>query len=171
VTNHFHAVDPQGRIHTRNSKGRTYAYTVVVRVGRTKVDRYYAAIEAAGVDAGQSYDRTVDESKGVFPQRELWRGAAALKNWQDFAIEYLKDPEGYGDGRDAAIAKAIAHAREVAEDYEAEGRWDRYENAGWCSRADLAQKLAAQTIGEQVVILDAVVGKPPKAQKAQKVAA
>jgi hypothetical protein len=161
----FYAVDPQGVVHIRKSQNRTYVATVVVRVGRTQVDRYFARVEAEGKRAGESYDRTVDESKGIFPKREQWRGPEALKSWQDFAVKYLVKPDGYGPGRDAAIAKAKAHALKVAEEYEASGRWDRYENAGWTSRTDLAQKLAAQTGGEQVVILEAIEGKPPKAAK------
>lgn len=163
MTNYFYVVDPQGKVHTRSSMGRTYTHTVVVRPGRAKVDRYFAKVEPTAQAAGESYDRTVDESKGIFPNREQWRGPKALQGWQDFAIKYLAEDAVYSRGRDAVIEKARAHALKIAQDYEASGSWDRYANAGWCGRPDLAQKLAAQQTGEQVVILDAKVGKPPKA--------
>src|ERR1043165_8541508 len=164
MTNHFYAIDPQGNAHTRNSKGRVYAYTVVVRPGRDAVNRYLANIAKKAVAAGESYDRTVDESKGIFPQRELWRGQKALQSWTDFAIEYLATGP-YSVGREAVVDKARSDAQQQAQDYERGMAWDRYHNVGWCSRRDLAEKLAAQQTGEQVVILEAQVGKPPKGGK------
>jgi hypothetical protein len=34
VISHFHAIDPQGQVHRRSSKTRTYSHAVVVKIGR-----------------------------------------------------------------------------------------------------------------------------------------
>ena len=149
--NIFTAVDPQGRTHKR-STARAYAYTVVTKQGVASIERQAPDLVAVAKDAARSYDVLVAQSKGIHQKADLWRGEAALKFFQDFAIKHLAD----GSTRESGVADAVANARKWYDLRVADGRHLHYENAGWCSRLDLAQKLAATFIGyEDVQILPA----------------
>jgi hypothetical protein len=169
VTNHFFVIDPQGIAHTRSSKGRTYTHTVVFVRGQAHADRKLAeALEFSAKQAPKDFEFYTSLIDGS------WQAASALRHPTlyadaDYAAKQLAQDKARGEqeigGLDVAGYVAKRHERALARHAEmiADGYYNTFHNAGWCGRPDLANKLAAQTAGEQVIILEAQVGKPPKA--------
>lgn len=141
------AIDPNGKVHTRNSKGRTYSHCVVARIdpiadthrtlwsaehngetnyayycgqGRHSINPYtnYRGEPCTTFVAGKDYN-SPEEFQADFPTR------------QDY-IDYLVNE-----------AKAKLAARPA-------GYYDDYGSLGWCGRLDLATKLAAKEAGHKI---------------------
>jgi len=137
MPNKFTAIDPQGTVHKRTSQNRSYAFTVVVLSGAAMLER--ARPDAAKIKQQNdaSWDRIENEAKGIFPKSEQWRGEKALAGWQAFSIEWMQTHT-----REGELAEAIANAEKRYAARVAGGADLRYHNVGWCSRRDLAEKLA-----------------------------
>ena len=137
MPNKFTAIDPQGVTHKRTSQNRSYAFTVVVLAGQAYLDsRRPNEIEIKKLN-DESWDRVENEAKGIFPKSEQWRGSNALASWKKFAIEWMSEHT-----REGVLAEAIAHAHKCYDQCVMVGDDLKYFNAGWCSRRDLAEKLA-----------------------------
>lgn len=129
------AIDPNGTVHKRNSKGRIYAYTVVVQY---------------------SYHYDLDLAR-------LGRSCSSVKANYDFYVSCLGDSTrpSYGVSRDKAleelqgatslgeysVAQNIAHI----EKKKAEGYYHDWHNVGWCGRVDLANKLHLKMVQHPAV--------------------
>jgi hypothetical protein len=165
VTNHFYVIDPQGVAHTRSSKNRTYTHTVLIFRG--------PAMEAAALARAQR--STLADSIKTHATYISWSQCVDLGSRPRpiVAGDYLNQ-RGLEHVAKFASAEAYeasqlawrlqCHAKDVAK-----GQYSKWHNAGWCGRPDLAVKLAAQeTVTTK--ILEAQVGKPPKATKQQEAA-
>lgn len=171
ATNHFHAVDPRGVVHTRTSKTKVYSHTVVEKLGRV-----YAAVALA---------HSLADMKKQAPKDYAFYQSMVDRSWH-----YVGGKVG-GELRFPTITDEASMAKESAEyadrlagrsleqfvedklqavrdHYDAQidkGFYDCWHNKGWCSRLDLAQKLAAQSgwLGrpEATAILEARPGKAP----------
>ena len=132
----FTAVDPAGKTHKRSSKERVYTHTVVYREGEAFRDKRAAHIEATRISTEKSYTRLESNAAG---NPEPGRHPSVWARDTAFAIEYLaKHPS-----RAVYVAEAVARAEKHHAEYVAGGFWDVYQNAGWCGRLELAEKLAA----------------------------
>lgn len=160
--NKFTAIDPAGKVHTRNSKTRTYTHMVVglpSSVGATRAAmspearkmhrsnfKYHEAI-LAGVSkhlvlrSWQTFEMHVERVV------ELQQRALADLNGCDAVEEYVQM-------KIEATLEAIRHSM-------ARGYYDTYQDLGWCGRADLAakRKVSSENSGwVDVKILEAVKG-------------
>lgn len=156
MANHFFAIDPQGKAHTRTSKDRTYTHTVLSYIP--------AATEADLVKAVE---------RRVACYGSYWSYEAAMAQPGHYEAKYgARHPELAERARVEAAAflaqyptneAYMAHLGAVAlADFDksvANGEFDVWVSQGWCGRPDLALKLAVN--GGQV--FEAQVGKPPKA--------
>lgn len=135
----FTAVDPQGVEHKRTSENRVYTHTVVVKYGQAYAARKLVAARQHVIQQA--------------PEDYAFHQSMADGTW--YTVQH---PQFIDQKNDAEAAR---HADEIAgltvegyiakrlKEVEAEhvtklesGEYDRYWNAGWCSRHDLAQKLA-----------------------------
>lgn len=172
MTNHFFVIDPQGVAHTRSSKGRTYTHTVVFKRGALK-----QAGDLVFAQRSTMQDSLVTQDTYASWAQGKW-GTLSAHERQDAArgrevSAYLQE-QGVKHMAQFATAEAyeaykLAHRLENHAKLVAQGYYDTYANAGWCGRADLARKLANQQSGD-VLILEAQVGKPPKAPKVKEAA-
>lgn len=144
----FRATDAAGRIHTRTTK-RTYTHTVVF------LPCYAADLAKA------SQPRQVDGDNWEFAgQMVAWGGVfnGVRKPYhtdEQVSKELASNQERVAQFPDRAAAIEGNRLRRI-EDVEARkaaGYYETWQNAGWCGRLDLAQKLAAQTAGARVEIL------------------
>lgn len=155
MTKYF-AIDADGGRHTRSTE-RTYTHTVVVKGGyehaligakakgwRSTDEsnfRYYAEI-AAGRDRHPNKAYLRDDMSPAERQAELDR--VELANAARLARAKLES-----DGR--TVEQYVAWQQELrvarVEERKAKGDFDRWINAGWCGRYDLAVKLAAKEQG------------------------
>ena len=152
--NIFTAVDPAGITHKRSTE-RSYAYTVVSKEGEAYLASKAPDLAKVRAETEANYDELIAQSKGIHKKSDLWRGEKALAFFEDFAKRYLIE----NPSREAYADEAVKHAQEQYDARVAGGRHLRYENAGWCSRLDLAQKLAGTLQGqgyEDIQILVAI---------------
>lgn len=142
--NKFTAVDPNGTVHTRNSKTRTYTHTVValpsslastmaaMSTAARKMHRSNFKYHMAFVDGtSQWLQRNTFETEVQYLERsamEIERSAVEL--------------EGCDNAEDYVNMKIVQAYRGIREAM-ARGYYDTYQNLGWCGRADLAAKLKA----------------------------
>lgn len=150
------ATDPNGKIHTRNSKGRTYSHTVVANLDR-------AACEAQLLKSAEEKARTNYEfccGRGQSNAYTNWRGepetyrihGKEYASGEEFMADYptLQDDINY----EVAQAQAVIDSR-------GQEFYDEYRNLGWNSRRDLAEKLASKETGRynwiNVTILEATI--------------
>ena len=172
ATNHFHAIDPQGVAHTRSTK-RTYSHTVVVRLGDAYAARMLAnSLKHTAAQAPKDYafhQSVIDRSWHYIDGKV--GGTLRYPNSTSEA-DMLADTAKHTaelDGRtveqytaDALDAVRKSHAEDAAKGY-----FSNFINVGWCGRLDLAMKLAngghRYTNPQNVIVLEAVAGKPPKA--------
>lgn len=148
---YYEAIDPAGRVHKRSTDRRTYTHTVVF------LPSYTADMARADKDYpvdGDNHDFHVKMVQwgGVYKgERRPWHTdeqiAADLAKYQALAAEY--------PSREAAIAGKRAERVAFVNARKDAGYYAIYQNAGWCGRLDLAQKLAAKTPGLSVTILEA----------------
>ena len=179
MTNHYHAIDPSGDVHTRSSKaGRVYTHTVVTRPS------YEWALMAAKSKDWAKTDRrnleyydTIAQGRDPYP-RQCYRQNHPEK-WTPEQIEEeriaveaenrkrVEDAIAHVANRTVAQYLADKQAERIArvEGLKAKGYYNDWQNAGWCGRPDLAQKLAqaekAKKHVAEVAILEALPGKAP----------
>lgn len=147
----FLAIDPAGATHKRTSQNRTYAATVVVRKGVEQAQRDF--------DHGETWRRKHDAENYVYAAAHDTVEKAHARLAAKFPA-LAADPEYVA--RDAAKNAAFIAGCPTAADYvakqaaarlakfeaaKAAGEFERWLNAGWCGRPDLALKLAAQQKG------------------------
>jgi len=162
MTNHFFVVDPQGKAHTRSSKGRTYTHTVLSYIPPVTFEDQCKEI---GWTMGQNSD-------GYWKSVKRVADTGVLDHIPDFdperRVQEARDFIAENPSLELYMARIGASALARFENKVEGGHYDRWVNQGWCSRADLAQKLQAQHGGK---IYEAQVGKPPKAVASKKKAA
>lgn len=163
----YFAIDANGERHTRSSE-RAYSHMVVfkddfAREMALSTDKswakqdarnfdYYARI-AAGNDPYPSTNFRA-EHPDRFTADEIAESQARADAEN---ARRLADAKEKTDGHDAASYIAACKADRIArlEAKKAKGAFDIFRCAGWCGRLDLAQKLAAKTIGLEITILAA----------------
>jgi len=140
----FLATDPSGVVHKHVSKDRAYVAAVVYQ--HDKSAAYSNARGEANFKAhaktGHWYLDCVENGKHLSLMQFKHYADDTERQAQDVA-DSLKQLAG------AATPQEYAAAR-VAEDVEALDKidWNKWLCAGWCGRADLAQKLASMVGGE-----------------------
>jgi hypothetical protein len=180
TTNHFHAVDANGVVHTRSSKSRVYTHTVV-----SKPSYGYALAAAQSPDWTKTdrrnldYYDTIAQGRDPYP-RKCYRQDHPEK-WTPEQIEEERvavEAENARRVQEAIdtvanrtveqwLADKKAERIERVEKLKAEGYYDSWGNAGWCGRFDLAQKLAhAEKSKAHVAEVAILVAEPGKAAKA-----
>lgn len=159
-TKHF-VIDPAGVKHTRTSESRKYSHTVVYQ------DSYeHAKLMAVAKD----WEKT-DRSNFAYYLSHV-NGTSvylAKKTWETDeqhaarVAREVADAETRLNGcRDVESYLAMEQAQRLAavEEKQAKGGFDRWCNAGWCGRIDLAHKLADKWTGPaylNTTILDAQI--------------
>lgn len=125
----FIAALPDGSFATRSSQSKVYTFCVAVR------DSYENALKVAGAH----YD--VDASNYKYYVRELNPATQVYAHSPSYLADIAKKIEGIASAKEFMAAEA---ARRVAyvEARKADGYYDRWGVLGWCSRHDLAIKLA-----------------------------
>jgi len=121
----FTATDAAGFVHIRKTE-RSYSHTVV----------YLPSYDRDMAHA----DRNIKEdgSNWRFYADRVATGATRfLTNAEERAAEYASEAQAIAGER----AKRVAFVRKR----EADGYYDKWQNAGWCGRPDLAAKLLADT--------------------------
>ena len=157
----FLATDPAGNTHKRTSQSRTYAATVVVREGTATAERKFEAAEPDHQkrDADDfAFFLQMSTLDGVkqWHKKGGWTHASEADMQADVA-RYSERLEGCATAAEY-VALQAAERRAAFEKAKAAGAYERWLNAGWCGRSDLALKLAAQQKGyDEVRILPVVV--------------
>lgn len=128
-----HTATHNGQTFKRNSENAIYTHTVVSKpafnyeqaLAHAKADKHYDSKWIAYCKEAASLDYKY----------------ASVTSDKDRA-EYVRQVEIGPDALNAEVA-----ARQVArvEENNAKGYYEAFQNAGWCGRADLAQKLAEKT--------------------------
>lgn len=150
----FIAIDPAGVTHKRTSQNRTYSHTVV----------FLPSYDAALAKASEPYAGD-GENWAFASQMVAWGGiyGGERKPWHtDEGI--ARDLARYQEllGEYASAKEAIAGERQKRIDRieacRAEGFFEKWQNAGWCGRADLAYRLASSLVSvARIEILEARV--------------
>jgi hypothetical protein len=137
----FTATAPHGETFTRTSENRTYTHMVIVRrtiegvrsdlAGDVRREQQHLARLQARIDSGEVF-------RGRAPQTQEWADGWVRKYTEE-------------------LIPAVQAKLEAFEQNPQPGPW---KSAGWCGRADLAQKLASKerVAGAEVQILEAVAG-------------
>lgn len=150
------ATDANGLTHTRSTKSRSYTHMVVIKRSYDAAiaaasDRHWAKTDASNFDY---YLRIAEGRSSHYPST---RYCPQYPERYDAAA--IADEEARLSASDAAKvveAKAVVEGHTVAsyvaqqlakrlarvEALKAEGYYDRWCDAGWCGRLDLAHKLA-----------------------------
>lgn len=138
---HKHSVTYEGFTFKRTSQNRVYTHTVISRRSRAadraqtersaremwKLDLAHYAELAGGVHKlSQKYP-------AQYTPERIAKDVAKAKAWVE------KGEQGHVDEHLAFLADRVAKLQTAADGD------TYYRNEGWCSRADLAQKLAART--------------------------
>lgn len=168
----FTATDSNGFVHKRSTESRAYTHTVVVR-GGYQHDLAGAADKAwdKSMVSNFEYYLAIAEDRSPYYPTKRYRA----ENPAGWTAEQIAEEEAYLTAGDAeSKAKAVreveghtvrsyvdAQRRDriaAVEAKKAEGHYEKWLNAGWCGRLDLADKLAAKhRIGDhEVAILPAV---------------
>lgn len=138
----YTAIDPNGAVHTRKSD-RIYTHTVVARWSKERALQR-AKSSASITQDGKNWDYETAIANGTkvtwvnFPEQQAEHKARCIASLA-------------GRSRDQYVADHLAKriADVEAADYVV------FRNIGWCGRLDLAHKLAAQSEGVDVTILEA----------------
>lgn len=159
----FLATDPAGKTHKRTSQNRTYAATVVVREGTANAERKF--------EAGEGWRRDHDAKNFAYAAARttaeavtadlLRRNHKVLADDADYVARRVAENVAFVEGFatvEEYVEKQAAKRRAKFEAEKAAGSYERWLNAGWCGRPDLALKLASQQKGyDEVRILPVVV--------------
>lgn len=137
----FTATDAAGRVHTRTSDRREYTHTVVFLPS--------FALDMARADRDRGHD---GEDWDFACRMVAWGGVfnGVRKPWatdEQIAAEladYTAKASKYTSREEAITGRRAKRVAFVNERKEA-GYYATWQNAGWCGRLDLAQKLAART--------------------------
>ena len=151
----YFAIDPAGVKHTRSSLSRVYSHTVVLR------QSYEHDIAAAEAKDNAQQDRhnwdyyvAILTGRDPFPERPMTTptmtpakrdaeiGRAARRNADKLANAKKEIGNPYL-GLDAYLSRKHTERIALVERRRAEGYYDRWHNAGWCGRRELAEKLLA----------------------------
>lgn len=141
----FTAIDPNGTAHTRTSETRIYTHTVVGLPSLQRAILYTISKEnrksfvdsyphfAAYLDGTSRWLKKHDwETDAKYDGRVAYEIARSEKE-----LNGATCADEYGQMK---IDAKLANLRKL----EAEGYYNKYQNMGWCGRADLAAKLAAK---------------------------
>lgn len=141
TTKHF-AICPDGSKVTRSSQSRVYSHVVVCR---NNYERDLRAAERAGQSASTASNYAYHTA---CLEKPSWR----TEEEHAKQCDYYKQRAAEALGGAQSLAEYRAHVREQAlarvAQNKAEGHYDRFNVAGWCSRPDLANKLFAKTRNE-----------------------
>lgn len=155
----FIATDPNGIEHRRTSDRRTYTHTVVFQKSKKLHIESAIAGHKQHVSTGEWMLACVANGKHL-----------SLMHFDHYAKDIERQARDVTDcieklnGAKNAVEYADRQVTETVADLESRD-WSVYWNAGWCGRADLAQKLAASiTAGLNVTILPATVFGRAKAE-------
>lgn len=145
------AIDPNGVSHKRSTERRAYTHTVVFQ----KSKKYHIEKAIAGhkyhVETGEYLLACVANGKHLSLMYFDAYARDTDRQARDVA-QAIADLDGAKNAVEYADKKVTQHVAEL------EARdWTVFENAGWCGRLDLAQKLAASTVGLHISILPAIV--------------
>lgn len=158
--NRHTATDANGKVHTRNSKGRVYTHCVAIRfsyehaLAQAKKPYIHAASDyayfAAYIDGTSDYlvkqSWQSDEQHAADVARHVANAKANIGS--------AKSVEEY-------IANGVARAVADVEKSKASGYYDAWQVIGWNGRPDLAEKEAARQRARasvaEVAILEAVL--------------
>lgn len=140
------AIDPAGQLHTRKTE-RVYTHTVLFKYSYE--DQMREANRDQSVDGDNwEFSCRMVEWGGVYRgKREKWHSdeeiARNLATNEALKAKANNRAEAIANGR----AERVAHieARKAA------GFYEKWVNAGWCGRLDLAQKLAAKYSGSVII--------------------
>lgn len=155
----FTAIDPAGKPHTRKTD-RVYTHTVVVRQSNELAEAAYARYEPGRrkLDAeNYVFDKKLSTVEGLraWYVRKGFDPNAKWVNLPEEAAKHAKALRGCATA-EAFVELKAAERRAAFEAEKAAGHFERYLNAGWCGRPDLALKLAAKQQGfAEVRVLEA----------------
>ena len=143
--NKHQAIDPAGKVHTRNSASRIYTHTVVAH---RNYQRELAEAQKA-YNGRSHFDWYSKRAKGQI-DRNQWENdeqyAAKVADAQAEAIKKLNGTTTLADYEAMLIAQQIAQV----EKNKAAGAYEEWLNMGWCGRRDLAVKLAGSCDGWRI---------------------
>jgi hypothetical protein len=137
IMNKFTAIDPAGKAHTRTSKTRTYTHTVVGRPS------WMAAVKmVSSRDARATHCSNFKYHKALADGTSQWL-EGDNETQRSFRIKGAQElVSGCNTGQDYSdklVKEALARIEKKLE----QGYYEKYQNLGWCGRADLAAKLKA----------------------------
>ena len=137
------ATDANGTVHTRSTASRAYTHTVVVK--RSKQGAIAQANAGVAHDLKEAREQfafaaqSIEQIKAGFIARKL----AILARDDEYATK--RQIEGKAFVAQWGTPEAYAAAQHVQQIAKIEATdWNVWFNVGWCGRADLAAKLAAQ---------------------------
>jgi hypothetical protein len=141
----FKATDRNGKVHTRSSINRTYTHMVVSRPKIRefivhKVDRDNFWYHMAFIDGTSRW-----------LEKKPWESDEQYRKRAEYEVDRAKRALGNARTFDAYVEKLL----DQHEAWAATVKVDFFTSEGWCSRLDLAQKLASSLAGHraEVVIL------------------
>lgn len=153
MNKHF-AIDPNGNVHTRNSKTRVYSHTVVARLNREEADKQ--TLRVAEDAARTNYEFYCGRKGTAYTN---WKGEPDTCYVHDkeyhSAAEFIADYPSVEDAVAYEVGKAQAKIDARTDSY-----YDDFFNLGWNGRRDLAEKLAskeARRTYRDITILEATI--------------
>ena len=170
------AIDSLGAEHTRSS-ARVYTHTVVIMrdYGRmvANAKAYHASKEAiASQTRAFNYELSIATGNDPHPEHdyvkvgERFERAFTEASAARQALRVAKSTAAIEGGLEGFRARRLANDLGNLAERNARGEFSTWGSVGFCGRLDLAQKLAAQYVGDgtKIEILPVVVA-PPKAKK------
>jgi len=164
----FTATDAAGQTHKRTSESRIYTHTVVF------LPDFAADMALADKDYkqdGSNFAYYCELAAGTHEHvTHVIPRSGYHASYSDEQVAKFQEAQREQNAKGIADAKAVTegHTREsyvaarrakrvaAVNEGNAAGYYAKWQNAGWCGRYDLAQKLAAKTAGAKVEILEAV---------------
>jgi len=179
MTNHYHAIDAAGGIHTRSSKSRSYTHTVVVRPSYENALLFAQSKDWTKTDRRNlEYYDTIAQGRDPYPRQNYMANHPERWTPEQIAEEQVRvDAENAKRVEDAIatvanrsveqwLADKLQERLDIVEKQRAAGYYDSWHNAGWCGRLDLAQKLAgSEQAKKHVAEVAILVAQPGKAVK------
>lgn len=140
--NRFTAIDPNGTVHTRNSKERTYTHTVVGRYSATQHVLYAKSLAARKAHRSNFdyYLGFVDGTSQFLIRRSYETEESHLERTQKKILSAETHLEGIRD-RNEWVEMRVQRDLENIQTRRKNGYYEVYHNLGWCGSLRLAQKL------------------------------
>lgn len=138
----FTAIDPNGTVHTRNSKSRTYTHMVVglpscLVALRSAISSNFRKLNKSNF----YYHKALADGTSKFLTKSGWEDdaqhAARCDREIKQATDFLRGCTTADEYADMQMHRMINVMHKRASD----GYYDTYQSLGWCGRADLAHKL------------------------------